>query len=266
MYSFAYTRAATIRDAVSVVQDDENAKFISGGMSLLPSMKLRLAGPSRLVDVTKVSVLKGVAELNNSIRIGAATTHYEVTQSELVRQRIPVLAELASRIGDVQVRYRGTIGGSIANNDPAADYPAGALALNATLITDRRSIAADDFFCGLFETALEPSELLTAVELQVPRRAAYLKFANLASRFAVVGVFLADYGEAIRISVTGGNSGVFRLKDHEAALAEHFHPEAIKSLSVPSSRFASDVHATAEYRAHLTAELTRRALAACLEA
>jgi len=265
MYSFAYTSAVSIEAAVSAVKADQEARFLSGGMSLLPSMKLRLAGPSQLVDVMRIDALRGVSDLGNTVRIGATTTHYDVSQSPILRERVPAIAELAAGIGDVQVRYRGTIGGSVANNDPAADYPAGVLALNAKLITDRRSISADDFFLGLFDTALEPSELLTAVEIQIPRRAAYVKFANLASRFAVVGVFLADFGTMIRIAVTGAGKGVFRLKEHEAALAKSFDPGAVASLSVPSTHFTSDVHATAEYRAHLTAELTKRAVSACLK-
>lgn len=264
MYSFAYSKADTVADAVSLVEKDQEAKYLSGGMSLIPSMKLRLASPSRLIDVTKIPALHGISEQADRVRIGAATTHYEVLQSAVIQNRIPALGMLASKIGDVQVRYRGTIGGSIANNDPAADYPAGAVGLDAKLITDRRSISADDFFRGLFDTALEPGELLTGVELCIPRRATYIKFANLASRFAIIGVFLADFGDAVRIAVTGGGTGVFRLKEHEAALASRFDPEVLSSLTIPLARFSTDVHATAEYRAHLTAELTKQAVEACL--
>lgn len=267
MYSFQYARAKAIDDAVNLLKVDNEAKVISGGMSLLPAMKLRLAAPSRLIDVTRIEEMKGITidEAACRVRIGAATTHFTVTQSDLLRAKLPSLCDLAGGIGDVQVRYRGTIGGSLANNDPAADYPSAALALDATIITDRRHIKADDFFRGLFETALEPSELITAVEFPLPRRSAYLKFANMASRFAIAGVYLARFDDRVRLAVTGAMASVTRLTDFEKALERNFSVSAIEALTVADSACNNDVHASSGYRAHLVGVLAKRAVLACLE-
>jgi carbon-monoxide dehydrogenase medium subunit len=266
MRPFNYFKPDNIETAVRLATSDADAKFLAGGMSLLPALKLRLGSASGLVDLTGLSDLRGVSTPDReTVRIGACSTHFQVNQSPPVGERIPALATLAGGIGDVQVRYRGTVGGSLANNDPAADYPAAALALNARIVTNRRVIAADDFFRGLFETALDGGELITAVEFRVPRRAAYLKFPNLASRFAIIGVFLADFGDQIRISVTGAGGGVFRLPKHEAALTKSFEPNAAAGISLDDTSYEDDLHASAAYRAHLTGVLVRNAVEACLE-
>lgn len=267
MYSFQFARAKAIDDAINLLKVDSEAKVISGGMSLLPAMKLRLAAPSALVDVTRIDDMKGIAvdEATGLIRIGAATTHFTVNQSELLQARLPSLPGLAGGIGDVQVRYRGTIGGSLANNDPAADYPSAALALDATIITDRRRIKADDFFRGLFETALEPTELIIAVDFPIPRRSVYLKFANMASRFAIAGVYLARFDDRVRLAVTGAMASVTRLTDFEKALEREFSVSAIESLTVSDDACNNDVHASSGYRAHLVGVLAKRAVLACLE-
>jgi carbon-monoxide dehydrogenase medium subunit len=267
MYPFAYSRPESIQAAVALMQQDENVRYLSGGMSLLPSMKLRLSAPTRLVDITHIAGLRDVSwsEEASVVRIGAAATHYVVNQSSLLQEKLPALCQLAGGIGDVQVRYRGTIGGSIANNDPAADYPAAVLALNAKIVTDRRVIAADEFFRGMFETSLDQSEIITAVDFSLPRRAAYIKFANQASRFAIVGVFLADFNGDVRVAVTGAGPCVFRLAAYERALSGAFTPEAIDFISLGATDFTNDLHASAEYRAHLTGVLVRQAVSACLE-
>ncbi|WP_430397430.1 FAD binding domain-containing protein [Ferrovibrio sp.] len=266
MHSFQYSRAKAVDDAIDLLKVDNEAKVISGGMSLLPAMKLRLAAPSALVDVTRIENMKGIAvDAAGVIRIGAATTHFTVNQSEILRARLPSLSDLAGGIGDVQVRYRGTIGGSLANNDPAADYPSAALALDATIITDRRRIKADDFFRGLFETALEPNELIIAVEFPIPRRSVYLKFPNMASRFAIAGVYLARFDKRVRLAVTGAMASVARLTDYEQALERDFSVSAIETLTIPDSACNNDVHASSGYRAHLVGVLAKRAVLACVE-
>ena len=239
-----------------------DGKALAGGQTLVAAMKLRLASPSDLIDLSGVAGLKGISREGNSIKVGAMTTHAEVAASSEVKGAIPALAALASEIGDRQVRNRGTLGGSLANNDPAADYPAAVLGLGATVHTNKRSIAADDFFKGLFSTALAEGEIITAVSFPIPKKAAYLKFKNQASRFALVGVFVADTGSGARAAVTGaGQDGVFRAKEIEAALAKGFAAASLNGVKVSAAQLNSDLHATAEYRAHLIPVLAARAVA-----
>ncbi|MDB5798729.1 MAG: carbon monoxide dehydrogenase [Paucimonas sp.] len=259
MYTFSYKKAGSVDDAIATLADNEEAKVLAGGMSLLPTMKLRLSRPQQLIDLKGLGELSGIALRDGSLVIGAMTTHYAVSSSELVLEALPALASLAGGIGDVQVRYRGTIGGSVANCDPAADYPAAVLALNAKIVTNQREIDADQFFVGLFETALRQGEIITAFRFPLPASAAYVKFANMASRFAIVGVFLARFEDGVRIAVTGAADSVFRLSDYEAALSRRFDVGSLRRLSVPKNGLLADIHATAEYRAHLVSTLARRA-------
>ena len=262
MYSVTYHRAASVADAARLAETGD-AKFLAGGMTLIPAMKTRLAAPSDVVDVSRIDALKGVTISGNSITIGAATTHYEVSTDERLKKACPAFAHLASLIGDPAVRYKGTIGGSVANNDPAADYPAALLALNATIVTNKREIGADEFFQGLFETALEDGEIITAVTFTAPVKAAYEKFRNPASRYAIVGVFVAQGPDGIRVAVTGaGDAGVFRSAEIEAALARNFDAKALEGVKVPATNLMTDIHASAEYRAHLVAVMAKRAVAA----
>jgi carbon-monoxide dehydrogenase medium subunit len=262
MYETTYHRATSVADAALKLAGAEEAKILSGGQTLLPTMKQRLAAPSDLVDVAHVAQMKGIAETGGALRIGAATTHAEVAGSELVRRLAPGLAELAGHIGDPHVRHRGTIGGSLANNDPAADYPAAALALGATIVTDRREIAAADFFTGLFETALEEGEIVTAVIFPACAACAYAKYPNPASRYAMAGVFLARTDAGIRAAVTGaGASGVFRHEGLEAALAESLTPQAAAGVTTDPDSLIADIHGSAEYRANLIAVMAKRAAA-----
>ena len=261
MYDFAYHKPASLADAVKALSGDAEAKPLAGGMTYIPVLKQRLAKPTALVDLSGLG-LSGISVANNVVTIGAMTTHITVANSEAVKKAIPALAAMAHMIGDDAVRHRGTIGGSIANNDPAADYPAAALALGATIKTDRRSIRAEDFFTGMFSTALETGEIVTAVEFPVPTRAAYEKFRNPASRYAIVGVFVAQTASGPRVAVTGaGQSGVFRHTAMEQALASNFSAGAIKGVTTPSGDLNGDIHASAEYRAHLIGVMTGRALA-----
>jgi carbon-monoxide dehydrogenase medium subunit len=262
MHDFAYHRPTSLADAMAALRAGGDAKLVAGGMTLIPTMKQRLASPSDLIDLGGIAELKGIKSEGNALVIGAMTTHAEVARSSAVQQAIPALAKLAGAIGDPQVRNRGTIGGSIANNDPAADYPAGLVGLGATIRTDRRQIAADDFFQGLFSTALEDGEIVTAVSFPKPERAAYVKFANPASRYAMVGVFVAKTGGGVRVAVTGAGPGVFRVKAMEQALGGSFTADAIKSIAVPADNLNSDIHGSAAYRAHLVNVIARRAVAA----
>src|SRR5580698_2884030 len=261
MYAFTYHQPNN--DAAAVALLGEDAKLLAGGQTLLPTMKQRLAAPSSLVDLTKVSELSGISREGEQIVIGAMTRHGDVATSAAVQQAIPALAALAATIGDPAVRARGTIGGSLANNDPAADYPAAALALGATIVTNKREIAAESFFKGLFETALGDGEIIIKVRFPIPQKAAYEKFRNPASRFALVGVFVAKTKGGVRVAVTGaGSSGVFRVKALEAALDANFTAAALKGATVPATGLNSDLHADAAYRAHLIVVLARRAVAA----
>jgi carbon-monoxide dehydrogenase medium subunit len=266
MYSVNYHRATSVADAVKLLKSGD-AKPLSGGMTLIPAMKTRLAAPSDLVDLSHIKELKGIKVSGKTVTIGAGTTHYEVSTDEKLKKACPALAHLASLIGDPAVRHRGTIGGSIANNDPAADYPAALLALNATVVTNKREIAADKFFKGLFETALKDGEIITAVTFTAPAKAAYEKFRNPASRYAIVGVFVAkgkvNGKDDVRVAVTGaGDDGVFRSKPIEAALAKSFDASALDGVKVPAGRLMSDIHASADYRAHLIGVMARRAVSA----
>lgn len=263
MYAFTYHRPETVRKAVTLLTGHEDAKLVAGGQTLLPTMKQRLAAPGNLIDLHAIPGLSGIEQSGRSVVIGAMTPHADVASSEVVRNAIPALAELAGMIGDPAVRHRGTIGGSIANNDPAADYPAACLALGATIVTNKRKIAADDYFTGLFETALEEGEIITEVRFPAPTRAAYVKFRQPASRFALVGVFVAKRGSDVRVAVTGaGSSGVFRVPAFEAALETRFAAKSLDGLSVSADNINSDIHASADYRAHLIGVLAKRAVAA----
>ncbi|MFQ5972713.1 MAG: FAD binding domain-containing protein [Alphaproteobacteria bacterium] len=263
MYAFNYHRPGSVADATSAIKSAEDGKFLAGGMTLIPTLKQRLANPSDLIDLANIGDLKGITDDGKTITIGATTTHAEVAGSETVKAKIPALAHLAECIGDPQVRNCGTIGGSVANNDPAADYPAGCLALAATIVTDRREIGADDFFKGLFETALEDGELITAVRFPVPERAAYQKFENPASRYAIVGVMVARTDGGVRVAVTGASQdGAFRSSALEDALASNWSADAAAGVSVSADGLNSDIHASAEYRAHLVTVMAKRAVAA----
>jgi carbon-monoxide dehydrogenase medium subunit len=260
MQPFQYRRAQSFEDARRLIADKE-ASFVAGGHTLLPAMKLGLSRPQTLVDLGGIADLRGVREENGKIVIGAMTSHAEVATSAVVKKAIPALAGLASTIGDRHVRNRGTIGGSLANNDPAADYPAAVFGLGATIVTDRREIAAYDFFVSLYETALQPGEIVTRVVFPAPQLAAYAKFRSAASRFPIVGVFIARSSDGVRVAVTGaGAGGVFRARTLEAALGKDFRPEALDGLSIDPSRMLSDANATPEYRAHLVMVMARRAL------
>lgn len=263
MYAFTYHRPATIRQAASLLAKKEEAKILAGGHTLIPTMKQRLASPQNLVDLGAIAELRGIARKGRSIVIGAMTTHAEVASSPLVQEAIPALAGLAEGIGDPQVRNRGTIGGSIANNDPTADYPAALLALGATVVTNQRKIAADDYFAGLFETALDEGEIVVRVVFPIPSKAAYAKFANQASRYALAGVFVAKRGGDVRVAVTGaGANGVFRWKEAETALKARFSAKSLDGLAMKAKGMNSDIHADAEYRANLVGVMTRRAVVA----
>jgi carbon-monoxide dehydrogenase medium subunit len=264
MYDFAYQKPSSLADAVKALGADADAKALAGGMTLIPVLKQRLNKPSVVVDLAKLG-LSGVSVNNAIIIVGGMTTHATVAKDGNVKAKIPSLAELASHIGDDAVRHRGTIGGSLANNDPAADYPAAVLALNATIKTDRRSIKADEFFQGMFATALQQGELITAVEFPAPEKAAYEKFRNPASRYAIVGVYVAKTPSGVRVAVTGaGQNGVFRHTAMEQALSANFSPDAVARITTPESGLNSDIHASAEYRAHLVGVMAKRAVARAL--
>lgn len=261
MYAVNYHRASSVAEAATLLKNDD-AKALSGGMTLIPAMKTRLAAPSDVVDIARIPELKGVKVSGGTVTIGAATTHFEVANNAELRKVLPSVAELASHIGDPHVRHRGTIGGSVANNDPAADYPAALLALGAIVVTDRREITADDFFTGLFETALEDGEIITAVRFDAPEKAAYEKFPNPASRYAMTGVFVAKGAGGVRVAVTGaGENGVFRQSDMEAALAQSFASAAAEGIEVSPDGLMSDIHASSEYRANLVKVMAKRAVA-----
>jgi carbon-monoxide dehydrogenase medium subunit len=265
MYAFKFHRPTTVRQAAGLLARQEEAKLLAGGHTLIPTMKLRLAGPKNIIDMSKIEGLSFIEMGGRSLTIGALTPHFEVATSPVVKENIPALADLAGRIGDPAVRHRGTIGGSVANNDPNADYPAACLGLGATIITNKRRVAADDFFKGLFETALEEDEIITKVQFPKPNKAAYIKFPNPASRYALVGVFVSKRGSEIRVAVTGaGANGVFRVPSFEQALKKRFGPKSLEGMTIPADGMASDIHGSAEYRAHLVGVLARRAVAAAV--
>lgn len=261
MYDFEYNKPRSLDEAAALAKRDDY-KLVAGGMSLLPALKLRLARHAGLVDLGALNALKGVRREGDALVIGAMTPHADVAASDEVARTIPALAVLAEGIGDPLVRNRGTMGGSIANADPAADYPAGVLGLGATVITNRREIPADRFFLGLFETALEAGEIITAVRFPIPGAAAYCKFPQPASRFALVGAFVAKTGGGVRVAVTGAAPSVFRFGEAEAALAKRFEPAALDGLALSPEGLNSDIHASAEYRAHCVVVMTKRAVTA----
>ncbi|MFC0399743.1 FAD binding domain-containing protein [Paraburkholderia rhizosphaerae] len=260
MYETTYLRASTLEEAVAWLREHDEARPLSGGMTLIPTLKQRLAAPSHLIDLTRIDALHGIAVVDGALRIGALTRHAEVAASPIVAATIPALAELANVIADPQVRNRGTMGGSVANNDPAADYPSAVLALNAQVITSERRIAADDYFVDTFETALAPDELVTAIEYAIPLRAAYAKFRQPASGYAVVGVFIAHYPDAVRVGVTGAGASVFRWRDAEDALTRELSEASLAAVKADPSTLPDDDNASAVYRAHLIETYARRAL------
>jgi carbon-monoxide dehydrogenase medium subunit len=263
MYDFSYHRPSSVRQAVNVLSKVQDAKLLAGGQTLIPTMKQRLASPANLIDLSLVEELVGIELKGRSLDIGAMTRHADVATSEAVQANLPALGALAAKIGDPHVRHMGTIGGSLANNDPNADYPAAVLGTGATIVTNKRKIAADEFFTGLFETALEADEIVTRVSFPLVKKAAYVKFPNPASRYALVGVFVAKRGSDVRVAVTGaGASGAFRLKAFEEALEKRFGAKSLDGLTVPAEGLSSDIHGSAEYRAHLIGVLARRAVAA----
>jgi carbon-monoxide dehydrogenase medium subunit len=260
MYDFHYHRPKTLADALGLLKGKDEARPMSGGMTLIPTLKQRLARPSDVVDLGGIKELAGIKVEGNNVVVGGMTRHADVASSAEVKSAIPALAYLAGHIGDPQVRNRGTIGGSIANNDPAADYPAAVVGLNATVTTNTGKHTADNFFKGLFETALSDGELVTSVSFPKAEKAAYMKFPNPASRYAMVGVFVAKTAGGVRVAVTGAGPCVFRVKAMEDALAKNFSSDAIKDIKVPADGLNSDIHASAEYRAHLVNVMARRAV------
>jgi carbon-monoxide dehydrogenase medium subunit len=263
MYEFKFSQPATVRQAANLLAKNEDAKLIAGGHTLVPVMKQRLANPSQLIDLSKIEGLAGIEMKGRSLSIGAMTRHFDVAHSAIVGEAIPALANLASLIGDPAVRHMGTIGGSLANNDPTADYPAACMALDATIVTNKRKLKSEEFFQGLFTTALASDEIITRVLFPLPKKAAYIKFRNQASRYALVGVFVAKRLSEVRVAVTGaGGDGVFRVPQFEEALKKRFSPKALEGLSVSPEGLNSDLHGSAEYRAHLIGVLAARAVTA----
>lgn len=260
MYEFDYHKPKSLDEAAKIFSDADDPQFIAGGQTLLPVMKQRLAMPSDLIDLGGIADLKGISLDGDTLTLGAMTTHSEIVSSADVQKSIPMLSEMAREIGDPAVRNRGTIGGSISNNDPAADYPGALLALGATVTTTKREIAAKDFFTGLFETALDEGEVVVRVAFPVPEAAAYEKFRQPASRFALVGVCVAKTNEGPRVAVTGAGPCVFRASDLEEALAKNFSAEALEGVEVSADGLNSDLHASADYRAHLIGVLAKRAV------
>jgi carbon-monoxide dehydrogenase medium subunit len=265
MHAFEYHRPASTKEALSLAGKKEEGRYLAGGQSLVQAMKLRLSSPSDLIDLSGLKELSGIKASGSGVEIGAMTRHADVAGSKDVQKAIPALAALAGIIGDRQVRHMGTLGGSLANSDPAADYPAAVLGLGATITTNKRKIEADKFFKGLYETALEPGELITSVAFPAPKRAAYMKFKNPASRFAIVGVFVADFGGQVRVAVTGAGPCAFRQADMEKALAAKFAPDAVANIKVKPDGLNNDLHASPEYRAHLITVMAKRAVEAALK-
>lgn len=262
MYDFNYHKPSSIDEAIALFTDLEDAVYLAGGHTLLPSLKLRLAAPTDVIDLAGIPGLRDIEYAGEDLTIGALTPHDDVATSPVVQSVIPALATLAAGIGDAQVRNRGTIGGSVANSDPAADYPAAVLGLGATLVTNQRSITADEFFTGMFETALEEGELLTAIRFSKPDAAAYVKYPNPASRYATVGVFIARTCDGVRVAITGAAPSVFRATEMEAALNADFSENALEGISLDADMMNEDLHASAEYRAHLCVVMARRAVQA----
>ncbi|MGE5526915.1 MAG: FAD binding domain-containing protein [Rhodospirillaceae bacterium] len=261
MYPFEYVKAQSLKQAVEFLAANPDARPLSGGMTLIPTLKARLAQPTHLIDIGQLAELRGIEQKGSTLVIGAGTRHAEVCASGVVRKALPALAYLAERIGDPQVRNLGTMGGSIANNDPAADYPAAVLGLNATIVTNTREIAADEFFQGMFATALEPGELITRIAFPLPKRAAYEKFPHPASGYAMAGVFVAETADGVRVAVTGAGPGVFRWAEAEAALAAKLSADALGALTMASDELNEDMHGSREYRAQLVKVMAQRAVA-----
>jgi carbon-monoxide dehydrogenase medium subunit len=262
MYDFSYHKPATVADAVKLLAADGDAKALAGGQTLIPTLKQRLAKPSAVVDLSAIKDLAGIVVAGGKVTVGAMTRHGDVAASAEIKKALPALAALAEGIGDPQVRNRGTIGGSIANNDPAADYPAACLALGATIKTNTREIPADAFFVGMFETALKPGEIVVSVSFPIPEKAAYAKFGQPASRYALVGVMVAKTSAGARVAVTGAASAVFRWKDAETALSKAWGAASLEGLKIASDGLNSDIHAAADYRAHLVGVMAKRAVTA----
>ena len=261
MKNFNFKTAANSKEATKLISG--RATFLAGGMTLLPAIKLRLASYSDLINIKKIKNLSGIKVSSKSIKIGATTTHAIVASSKEVGKSIPSLAILAEGIGDPQVRNRGTLGGSIANNDPAADYPSACLALNSVIHTSKRKISADKFFKGMFHTDLKKGELIEAIEFDVPEKSAYAKFPNPASRYAVVGVYVAKFKKEVRVAITGAASCVFRSKELETALSNNFTSSAIDNINISSDGFNEDIHASSEYRAHIIKVMAKKAVSSC---
>ena len=260
MHAFNYIKPKSLADAAALAKAHPEAKLMSGGMTLLPTLKQGLAQPSHLIDIAALKELSGIEAKAGTLTVGAATRHYEMASSAVVKKAIPALAWLASQIGDPQVRNRGTLGGSVANNDPAADYPSAVLALDAKIVTNRREIAADDFFQGMFATVLEEGEIIVRIAFPLPKRAAYEKFPHPASGYAMAGVFIAETTAGVRVAVTGAGPGVFRWREAEAALAQGLKAGALDALKVDATDLNEDFHASREYRANLVQVMGRRAL------
>lgn len=262
MYAFQYHKAKTLKEAGELLAKDDEARPLSGGMTLIPTLKARLAQPTQLVDIGGLAELSGIEVKDGALIIGAATRHQQVASSKVVQDALPALACLAAGIGDPQVRNRGTIGGSVANNDPAADYPSAVLGLNAKVITNRREIAADDFFLGMFATALEPGELIVRIAFPLPKKAAYAKFPHPATGYAMAGVFIAQTAGGLRVAVTGAGPGVFRWTEAEQALTKTLSAAALDKLMLAADDLNEDMHGTREYRAQLAKVMAARAAAA----
>jgi carbon-monoxide dehydrogenase medium subunit len=260
MYAFEYARPESLKDAAAALRRNAEARLLAGGQSLVPALRMRLAQPPVLVDLGAIAELNGIRTNGNVVSIGAMTRHADVAASREVQRAIPALARLAGGIGDRQVRNQGTLGGSLANSDPGADYPAAVLGLGATIVTNKREIPADKFFLGLFETALKPGEIIVRVDFPQPLRAGYAKFRHPASRFALVGVFVADTASGVRVAVTGAGPCAFRVKRMERVLAKDFTPKAVEKIAVPADGLNSDLHAAADYRAHLVNVMVQRAI------
>ncbi len=260
MYEFQYHKASSINEVKEKISSLNDPKIMAGGMTLIPTMKQRLAAPSDIIDLSNINELKGISKEKGFIIIGAMTTHFEVHTSELVKKEIPSLAFLAGLIGDPMVRHRGTIGGSVANSDPSADYPSSVISLGAKIVTDKREIESDEFFIDLFETALDDDEIILSLKFPIPNKSAYMKFPQPASRYALVGVFISDTKEGIRVGITGAGPCAFRSKEIEKALSKNFTESAIENVNIPSENLNSDIHASAEYRAHLVKVMAKRAI------
>lgn len=261
MYALNYVKVRSLSEAAKLLASNPEAKLLAGGMTLVPTLKQRLAQPSHLVDISALPELRGITAKGGTLTIGAGSKHHEVATSAVVKKAIPALAALAGLIGDPQVRNLGTIGGSVANNDPAADFPAAVLGLGATVVTNKREIAADDYFQGMFATALDEGEIITRIVFPVPKRAAYAKFPHPASGYAMAGVLVAQTASGVRVAVTGAGSGVFRWKEAEAALGKSPRPEALEGVALDAGEMNEDIHATREYRANLVRVMAKRAVA-----